>query len=243
MVIMKNVFTLLALISLLIIATTAVSDEQTPKIGRAETIQQDSPKKVDPLGFDKSVGLGPYSINPRLPGTLAPRFELTGITGNRVRIDPSKLKRPLVITFFRGGWCPYCLTQFSQLREIEQQMADLGADIWFVSPDKPELLSFGDPGADANYQIFSDTNLSAAKQFGIAYEVEPQVLKKYFSGGALLKEYSGENESLLPVPASFVINPDGIISFQYANPDHTQRINPALLLAAIKTTSSQIAAD
>ncbi|MEM9529714.1 MAG: redoxin domain-containing protein [Pseudomonadota bacterium] len=212
--------------------------QQTRVLGTQSLIDQPAPEAAlerEPMGE------GPHSIRPLLPGSPIPEFKLTGLTGNQFGYHPDHLERPLVITFFRGGWCPYCVTQFSGLKDIEGQLADLGYDILFVSPDKPELLSFGQPMDGDRYQVLSDSNLEAARAFGIAYQVEEDALDRYFEGGRLLSRASGFNHHQLPVPSSFIVSKNGEVIFQYSNPDHTQRIQPGLLLKAAELNAQNMA--
>ncbi|MEM9303987.1 MAG: peroxiredoxin-like family protein [Pseudomonadota bacterium] len=214
---------------------TAAATSAERSLGKRPMVDQ-PPTVLDPVGIDDlNLGVGPQSIRPLLPGFNAPRVAVTGITGNQLAIDPQRRDRPFVITFFRGGWCPYCQTQFMELQKIEDSLASLGYDIFFVSPDRPELLSFGDPGPDAPYAVYSDPTLAAAKAYGVAYQVPESTLERHFRGGAFLREFSGEDHGLLPVPATFVVSADGEILFQYANPDHTKRVDGQLLLSAART--------
>ena len=222
---------LLATVSAIAIAQTT----QTRTLGKIMPIEQAPEPQSDFL--NTSLGVGPHSIRPLLLGSTVPKFKVIGVTGNSVMFNPQHLKKPLVITFFMGGWCPYCVTQFSRLRDIEPDLLALGFDIWFISPDQPDLVSFGDQGREGAYQLFSDSDFSAAKAFGIAYKVKQSVLDLHFDGGAFLTKYSGRDHNLLPVPSSFIISTEGKVVFQYSNPDHTQRIQPELLLAAAGVSS------
>ncbi len=219
-------------------AQTSEKNPQTRVLGKLSMIEQPA-KDMEPP--EDTIGTGAQSIRPLLPGSPAPTFIVSGMSGSRFAFNPQHLKKPVVITFFRGGWCPYCVTQFSGLREIENELVDLGYEIWFISPDKPEILSFGDPGPDGNHKIFSDSDLSAARSFGIAYQLEQDTLDRYFGGGRLLASYSGLDTGRLPVPSSFIVSKMGEVIFQYSNPDHTRRIDPELLLTAARLNAKNMA--
>ena len=79
-------------------------------------------------------------VQPLLPGMMAPAFTVRDVEGNAVTFDPAGLDKPLVLTFFRGGWCPYCNLHLAELRHAEEELNMLGFDNWFISIDKPELL-------------------------------------------------------------------------------------------------------
>ncbi len=179
-----------------------------------------------------SIGLGPSSVKPLLPGTAAPEFTVTGLTGNTLKVNPDQLSKPLVITFYRGGWCPYCNLHLAELRKAEKTLLEQGFEVWFISADKPELLyeSLAEP--DIGYSLYSDSSMQAARSFGVAYQVEQGDLKEFFKGGSSLRQASGQEHNYLPVPGTFIIGTDGIIHFQYVNPNYQTRLDPDILIAA-----------
>lgn len=183
------------------------------------------------------IGLGPSSVSPLLPGTTAPVFSVTGLTGNVVRVDPEQLEKPLVITFYRGGWCPYCNLHLAELRKAEKDLLAMGFDVWFISPDKPERLyeSLDDP--DIGYTLYSDSSIDAARAFGIAYQVKQSDLDKFFNGGVSLQRASGKEHTYLPAPGTFIIGTDGLVHFQYVNPNYKTRLDPEILIAAASSYS------
>jgi len=173
-------------------------------------------------------------VQPLLPGMPAPAFELRDAAGQPVRFDPAALPKPLVLTFFRGGWCPYCNLHLAELRHAEQELKDMGFDIWFISIDRPELLyeSLEDP--QTGYAIYSDARLEATRAFGIAFRVDDETIERYRGYDIDLEAASGENHHVLPAPSTFLVGADGVIRFQYTNPDYTVRLHPSVLLAAAR---------
>ncbi|MDT8321793.1 MAG: peroxiredoxin-like family protein [Xanthomonadales bacterium] len=173
-------------------------------------------------------------VQPLLPGMEAPAFEVLTVEGEPFRFEPGALEKPVILTFFRGGWCPYCNLYLSELREAQQPLEDLGFDLWFVSVDQPEKLyaSLEDP--DIGYTIFSDARLDATRSFGIAFRVPDALVERYREFGIDLEEASGETHHVLPAPSLFLIGEDGLVHFQYTNPDYRVRLHPDVLIAAAK---------
>lgn len=171
-------------------------------------------------------------VQPLLPGMEAPAFTVRNVEGTEVRFEGGELERPLVLTFFRGGWCPYCNLHLSELRLAEGQLKEMGFDIWFISIDKPELLlaSLDDP--DIGYTIYSDSSLDATRAFGLAFRVDDELHERYLSYNIDIEEASGEKHHVLPAPATYIIGANGIINFAYINPDYKVRLHPDVLLAA-----------
>ena len=171
-------------------------------------------------------------VRPLLPGMSAPLIEVLDVEGNPVRIEPSELKQPMVLTFYRGGWCPYCNMHLSELRKAEQALQEMGFQVVFISADKPELLYDSLQVEDIDYQLYSDAPLTVAQAFGVAFRVDAEKLDRYAQFGHDLNAASGQNHNALPVPATFIIGTDGRVQFSYANPDYTVRLSPKVLLAA-----------
>jgi peroxiredoxin len=174
------------------------------------------------------------SVQPLLPGMQAPPFEVRDARGNAFTYDPESMSAPLVLTFYRGGWCPYCNLHLSELRRAEGELRGLGFDIWFISVDRPEVLAESLDQPDPGYRLLSDSRLGATRAFGLAFRVADAIVARYLENGIDLEEASGEDHHVLPAPSTFLIGEDGIIRFQYTNPDYTVRLHPDVLLAAAR---------
>lgn len=173
-------------------------------------------------------------VQPLLAGMKAPDFTVRDVKNQPFSYLSGEQARPIVLTFFRGGWCPYCNLHLSELRVVENQLRQMGFDIWFISIDKPELLlaSLDDP--DIGYTIYSDSSLEATRAFGLAFRVNDGLIEKYLGYGIDLEKASGENHHVLPAPATYIIGTDGIINFAYINPNYKVRLHPDVLLAAAR---------
>ena len=171
-------------------------------------------------------------VQPLLIGMEAPDFTLRDVENQPFSFTSGVQAKPIVLTFFRGGWCPYCNLHLSELRLAEKQLKEMGFDIWFISIDKPELLleSLDDP--EIGYTVYSDSALSATRAFGLAFRVDDELNERYLSYDIDLEKASGENHHVLPAPATYIIGTDGVINFAYINPDYKVRLHPDILLAA-----------
>jgi len=176
-------------------------------------------------------------VQPLLAGMNAPGFTVRDVENQPFNFVPGAQARPIVLTFFRGGWCPYCNLHLSELRLAETKLEEMGFDIWFISIDKPELLlaSLNDP--DIGYTIYSDSALNATRAFGLAFRVDDALNEKYLGYGIDLEKASGEHHHVLPAPATYIIGTDGVINFAYINPNYKVRLHPDVLLAAARAYS------
>ena len=172
------------------------------------------------------------AVQPLLPGMSAPAFELRTADDQAFPFDPTALERPVVMTFFRGGWCPYCNLHLSEMRHAEARLKELGFDVLFVSMDRPGVLVESLDEPDIGYTLLSDSALGATRGFGIAFRVDDDTVERYQGVGIDLEEASGQGHHVLPAPATFIIGQDGIINFAYVNPSYDVRLAPEVLLAA-----------
>lgn len=177
-------------------------------------------------------------VQPLLAGMLAPGFTVRDAQNQAFKFEPGSQDKPAVLTFFRGGWCPYCNLHLSEMRLVEQQLEEMGFDIWFISIDRPDMLlaSLDDP--KIGYTVYSDSSLDATRAFGIAFRVDDELNERYLGYGIDLEKASGENHHVLPAPATYIIGADGIINFAYINPNYKVRLHPEVLLAAAKAYSA-----
>jgi peroxiredoxin len=179
-------------------------------------------------------------VQPLLPGMQAPSFEVFSVEGQPVRFDPENMHKPLVLTFFRGGWCPYCNLHLAELRKAESELKEMGFDIWFISIDRPELLYDSLDQPDIGYTILSDSKLEATRAFGLAFRVTDETVERYRKYEIDLQAASGESHHVLPAPSTFIIAGDGTIRFQYTNPDYAVRLHPSVLLAAARASDDEV---
>lgn len=174
----------------------------------------------------------PDHVQPLLPGMHAPAFDVLSVEGRVVHFDPENMQKPLVLSFFRGGWCPYCNLHLAELRKAEGELVEMGFDIWFISIDRPELLYDSLEQPEIAYTILSDSKLEATRAFGLAFRMTDEMVEKYRQHDIDLEAASGESHHVLPAPSTFIIASDGVIHFQYTNPDYAVRLHPSVLLAA-----------
>ena len=178
-----------------------------------------------------TAGEGPQ---PLMIGTQIPDLTLKTAAGESLNLPAAAKEQPLVLIFYRGGWCPYCNTHLGQLQELDPQLRELGYRIVAVSPDRQEKMAESLDKTKMTYTLLSDSSMEAAKAFGLAFELDAETLEKLDSYNIDIEEASGEKHHMLPVPAVFLVGTDGVIDFVYANPDYKVRIDPEVLLAEAK---------
>ena len=117
------------------------------------------PVQADTGGGRQDIHPTAELAQPLMPGMEAPAFTVRDAKGEPIQFDPATIKRPLVLTFYRGGWCPYCNLHLSEMRHAEQQLRELGFDIWFLSIDRPDVLRPSLDEPEIGYTLLSDSSL------------------------------------------------------------------------------------
>lgn len=190
---------------------------------------------------DAPIAATAEQVEPVAVGEAAPRFLVETIDGVPYDFDPSKLERPTIIISFRGGWCPYCNMHLSELRHVIPEIRDLGIDVLFLSGDRPDALYEGlkadtrEEVDELDYRILSDANAYAAVALGIAFKADPNYVQRLVDGGKDIEDSSIRRRGVLPVPAVFAIDSNGIIVYSYANPDYKVRLAADELLNVART--------
>lgn len=187
---------------------------------------------------DVPVARTAAEIQPLGPGDAAPRFTVETAGNERFDFDPRTLQRPAILIAFRGGWCPYCNMHLSELRHAVPEIRAMGIDVLFLSGDRPELLigslerETQDNIDGLGYTILSDANAQAAIALGIAFKASDRTLERRHEKGDDIGDSSMARHGVLPVPAVFVVDREGLITFAYVNADYKIRLSADELLAA-----------
>ena len=162
---------------------------------------------------------------------MAPAFTAREANGRDFHFDPTALRSPVLIIFYRGGWCPYCNTHLKDLRQVEPQIRALGYQILFLSTDRPELL-YSSLQEKVTYHILSDASMQAARAFGVAYRLDANTLKNLQTYGIDLEGTQGTTNHELPVPSVFIVDRGGIVRFRHCTADYKVRLDAASVLNA-----------
>ena len=187
-------------------------------------------------GFERSrVAQDPDTISPLLNGQFVPDVIVKTEDGLDISLRQLVERKPTVMIFYRGGWCPYCNRQMAGLVEVEQRILDLGYQIVAVSPDTPARLKEQQGVEDFDVIRLSDSVLKATRSFGLAYYLPDDIAERYRGKlGAELVSLEGDARVVLPVPAVYVFDTSGLIQFSYVNPNHKVRVEPLLLYHAAR---------
>jgi peroxiredoxin len=166
-------------------------------------------------------------------GALAPEFALNDATGRLVRSADLLALGPLVVKFFRGRWCPYCVTELEAWRDLYGALRERGALMVAIGPQTGRQSDFMASQHHLPFPVLSDPGCALAEKFGLAYTI-PQYHRDYYLSILInIPFVNGEPSWRLPIPATYVISPAGRVVLAEAHADFRVRPEPEEALAAI----------
>ena len=160
-------------------------------------------------------------------GARAAQFQLEDQNGQTFRSADSLSKSRLVICFFRGRWCPFCVGQMEAMNQVLEDIQRARATLIAVSPQTVKQSFFMADQHKLRFPLLSDSRNRVAKEFGLVYRV-PEDQQAIFRRSFInLPLANGDDSWELPVPATYILEPDGTVAYVSADPDYTQRSEPA----------------
>ena len=166
-------------------------------------------------------------------GDVAPEFTLRDPDGRSVLSRDLLAKGPLVVSFYRGVWCPYCNLDLQALQEVLPEVAARGASLVAISPQTAPNSRKSQRDNKLSFPILSDVRSEVADAFGIRFALPADLVALYKTFKNDLPTFNDDPSWVLPMPARYVIGRDGIIAYSEVNPDDTQRPDPSELLPVL----------
>ena len=171
-------------------------------------------------------------------GDRAPDFALPDARHDLVSLSDVLRRGPAVVTFYRGGWCPYCNLQLRAYQAALPQITGLGGRLLAISPQLPDRsLSTAETNA-LTFDVLSDVGNHAARSFGLVYTLPEELRAALRSNNKALPGINGDDSWELPVPATYVIAPDRNVALAYVDVDYRNRLEPDAILSALGSLRS-----
>lgn len=171
-------------------------------------------------------------------GEKAPHFNLPNAQGEQVDLEALVKQGPLVITFYRGNWCPYCNLQLRALQERLGEIKALGASLVAISPQVPDGSMTADDISKMDFIVLSDQDAKVASQYGVAWEVPEFLIEHMRVDRQLdLEKINNGNAHVLPIPATFILDRNATVIWNYVNVDYRTRSEPEDIIKALQKMS------
>jgi peroxiredoxin len=175
-------------------------------------------------------------------GAVAPAFTLSEADGGIVSSADLLTQGPLVLSFYRGVWCPYCNIELGALQEAWPQIEATGAQLVSISPQSPANGRKAKRDKQVTFPMLSDPNGDIGDAFGLRFRLPDDLIALYKSFGVDLPTINEDSSWTLPMPARFVIGQDGVIVYAEVSPDYTRRPDPTDLLPVLTRLQKAFAA-
>ena len=172
-------------------------------------------------------------------GAPCPEFMLANAEGELISSSELFAKGPVVLSFYRGKWCPYCVTELDALKDAAQDIAASGATLVAVTAEDCGGALTAKRQRKLDFEILCDLENGLGLTFGLLFRVPPDFRDNYRGIGVDFPLIYGNDSWFLPIPATYVIDRDGRIRHAYVNPDFRERLDPQEIIAVLKTLQVQ----
>ncbi|MBH0231264.1 peroxiredoxin-like family protein [Halobacillus yeomjeoni] len=167
-------------------------------------------------------------------GEKAPNFNLPDANGKTVELYEQLKQGPVILTFYRGGWCPFCNMELRAYQQIIGEIHEAGGQLVAVSPEVPDHSLSTVEKNNLEYLVLSDVGNEVANQYNLVYQLPDYLIEIYKNNGLKVDEHNGDDAWTLPVSATYVIDTDGTIVYHYTKSDYKDRAEPSEVLEVLK---------
>jgi peroxiredoxin len=211
----------------------SLTDDLTHLAAQTRTMLPEDVREVmEQAGIDLiNSGIVDRALN---VGDTIPSFVLPNAIGKLIAIQDLLKLGPVVISFYRGGWCPYCNLELRALQQALPQFQTYGATLVAISPQTPDNSLSTIEKYELSFEVLSDVGNQVAHKFGLVYTVPEALRPIYQQFGIDLPLANGDETFALPIPATYVVSPDGTIADAFVNPDYTQRQDPESIVTVLQ---------
>ena len=168
-------------------------------------------------------------------GDAAPDFTLPNVHGESRQLAELLKQGPVVLNFYRGGWCPFCNLEFKALSDILPEIQAKGASLIGISPETPDASLSTIEKHHLPFEVLCDQGNEIAEKYGLIMTIDEELRPLYEQWGIDVPAANGDDSFQLPLPATYVIKQDGTIHACYVNKDYTSRMEPADILQALES--------
>jgi len=237
---LNRVFAQAAVVSFAMLASVVAAQEPGEVRKEIEAFRKDAASKT-PSEVLKAVDEGVEVIRKSgavkkalKVGDKVPDFELPNASGKPVKLSALLENGPVVVTWYRGAWCPFCNIALRGFQKSLPEIKAEGASLLAISPQTPDNSLSTAEKAGLGFEVLSDKGNKAARSFGIAYKL-PKVTTELMKGRRVdLRKFNGDDSKELPLCATYVIDRAGVIRYAFVDADFHKRAEPSEVVTALK---------
>jgi len=163
----------------------------------------------------------------------APEFKLKDQTGVEVSLKEMRKKGPVVLMFYRGYWCPFCNRELKSFQDSLGVIQTKGAQVVAITPETKEGIDSTIARTGVIFPILHDEDMKVASAYQVAFTVDDRTLGRYKTGGIDLLKNNGQKTAMLPIPAVYIIDKEGNVTFRYFDENYRNRVSVQTILKNI----------
>jgi len=199
------------------------------------------PEDVLKLLFSKieelvNSGIAERSLN---EGDEIPQINLPNAVGKTINVNSMLKDGPVVISFYRGAWCPYCNLELKALQNALPEIKSLDAQLIAISPNTPDNSISSIEKHGLEFEVLTDAGNKIAKEFRLVFNLAEELHPIYQQFNFDIPKYNGDESWELPIPATYIVNTDGKIVHAFVNADYTKRMEPTEIISKLKELTAQ----
>jgi peroxiredoxin len=214
------------------------SELDTFKNAWLERVGPDTAMLVD----QDNLALQALAGNALRAGDRFPAIVLRNQLGEDLDLGELADTQPLVVTFYRGGWCPYCNLELRAYQKALPEIEAFGARLIAITPETPDNSLSTAEKNDLSFSVLSDARGQLSEALGIRFELSPAIQALYQQFGHDLPARNGDDRWSLPMPATFVVEKGGVIAFAFVDPDYRKRLEPDAAVDVLRALAAKTAA-
>jgi peroxiredoxin len=164
----------------------------------------------------------------------APDFELPDSTGKLVRLSTLLERGSVIVTFYRGGWCPFCDLQLHAYQTVLAEIHGHGAELVAISPQTPDYALSDVEKKQLTFPVLTDLGNAVARRYGLVYSLSESLRALQTQFGNPIPKFNGDDSWELPMPGTFVLDRGGVVRLAHVDPNYMLRLEPAAILDVLR---------
>jgi peroxiredoxin len=215
---------------------TPLSEKLDEKKQNFENKADDEVKRIYAEGIQAVVDAGILD-NALNVGDIAPNFSLKNASGNEVILESRLKDSPVILVWYRGGWCTYCNITLQRLQSELPNFQNYNASLIAITPEVPDSSLSTSEKHDLQFDVLSDIGQKVSEKYGVAFQLTDEVAARYEKSFGL-SEYNNDKSKKLPLVATYVIDTNGKITYAYIDADYRNRAEPRDIIEALEKLDS-----
>ncbi len=212
--------------------STSLSEDLNKQLEKFNSTASDSKKKLYAEVFEalKNSGILEKALK---KGDRAPDFTLRDQLDRNYSLHQHLRDGPIILLWYRGGWCPYCNITLHHMQAHLEEFKDLGASLVALTPELPDQSLSTLEKHQLEFAVLNDIGNQVAKTFGVVFKLNPEIAKMYQESFGL-HEVNGDTSQELPLASTYIIDQEGIIRYAFLHEDYRVRAEPSEIIKTLQ---------